>query len=199
MQISSEDVKKLREKTGVGMMDCKKALQECGGDFNKAVELLRKKGMDVANKRQGRTASQGMVSSYIHMGGKVGVLVEVNCESDFVAKSENFVNFVKDVAMHIAAASPEWVSSADVPQEILDKEKEIYKEQALKSGKPEKILDKIAEGRLAKFFSERCLLEQPFVKDTDKTIKQLLDELMGKTGEKCEIRRFARYQLGEEI
>jgi len=199
VQISSEDVKKLREKTGVGMMDCKKALQECGGDFNKAVELLRKKGMDVANKRQGRTASQGMVSSYIHMGGKVGVLVEVNCESDFVAKSENFVNFVKDVAMHIAAASPEWVSSADVPQEILDKEKEIYKEQALKSGKPEKILDKIAEGRLAKFFSERCLLEQPFVKDTDKTIKQLLDELMGKTGEKCEIRRFARYQLGEEI
>lgn len=199
MQISSEDVKKLREKTGVGMMDCKKALQECGGDFNKAVEYLRKKGMDVANKRQGRTASQGVVSSYIHMGGKVGVLVEVNCESDFVAKSENFLVFVKDVAMHIAAASPEWVSREDVPQDVLGKEKEIYKEQALKSGKPEKILDKIAEGRLAKFYSERCLLEQPFVKDTDKNIKQLLDELMGKTGEKCEIRRFARYQLGEEI
>lgn len=199
MQISSEDVKKLRDKTGVGMMDCKKALQDCGGDFNKAVDHLRKKGMEVANKRQGRTASQGMVSSYIHMGGKVGVLVEVNCESDFVAKSENFVNFVKDVGMHIAAAGPEWVSSEDVPQDVLDKEKEIYKEQALKSGKPEKILDKIAEGRLVKFFSERCLLEQPFVKDTDKTIKQLLDDLMGKTGEKCEIRRFARYQLGEEI
>ncbi len=199
MQISSEDVKKLREKTGVGMMDCKKALQECGGDFNKAVEYLRKKGMDVANKRQGRTASQGVVSSYIHMGGKVGVLVEVNCESDFVAKSENFAGFVKDVAMHIAAAGPEWVSREDVPQDVLSKEKEIYKEQALKSGKPEKILDKIAEGRLAKFYSERCLLEQPFVKDTDKNIKQLLDELMGKTGEKCEIRRFARYQLGEEI
>lgn len=199
VQISSEDVKKLRDKTGVGMMDCKKALAECGGDFNKAVELLRKKGMEVANKRQGRTASQGMVSSYIHMGGKVGVLVEINCESDFVAKSDNFTAFVKDVAMHIAAASPDWVSKEDVPQDVIDKEKEIYKEQALKSGKPEKILEKIAEGRLTKFYSERCLLDQPFVKDTDKTIKGLLDELMGKTGEKCQIRRFARYQLGEEI
>jgi elongation factor Ts len=127
------------------------------------------------------------------------VLVEVNCESDFVAKSENFQNFVKDIGMHIAAASPEWVNKEDVPQDVLDKEKEIYREQALKSGKPEKILDKIAEGRLAKFFSERCLMEQPFVKDTDKTIKELLDELMGKTGEKCQIRRFARFALGEEI
>ncbi|HNY64979.1 MAG TPA: translation elongation factor Ts [Deltaproteobacteria bacterium] len=199
MEISSKDVSKLREKTGVGMMDCKKALLECGGDFDKAVEYLRKKGMEVANKRQGRTASQGMVSAYIHMGGKVGVLVEVNCESDFVAKSENFQNFVKDIGMHIAAASPEWVNKEDVPQDVLDKEKEIYREQALKSGKPEKILDKIAEGRLAKFFSERCLMEQPFVKDTDKTIKELLDELMGKTGEKCQIRRFARFALGEEI
>jgi elongation factor Ts len=199
VEISSKDVSKLREKTGVGMMDCKKALLECGGDFDKAVEYLRKKGMEVANKRQGRTASQGMVSAYIHMGGKVGVLVEVNCESDFVAKSENFQNFVKDIGMHIAAASPEWVNKEDVPQDVLDKEKEIYREQALKSGKPEKILDKIAEGRLAKFFSERCLMEQPFVKDTDKTIKELLDELMGKTGEKCQIRRFARFALGEEI
>ena len=199
MQISSEDVKKLREKTGVGMMDCKKALQECGGDFNKAVEFLRKKGMDVANKRQGRTASQGMVTSYIHMGGKIGVLVEVNCESDFVAKSENFVSFAKDIAMHIAAAAPEWVSRDEVPQNVLDKEKEILKEQALKSGKPEKIVDKIVEGKLKKFYEERCLLDQPFVKDKDKKIQQLLDEMMGKTGEKCVIRRFARYQLGEEI
>jgi elongation factor Ts len=199
VQISSEDVKKLREKTGVGMMDCKKALAECGGDFAKAVEYLRKKGMEVANKRQGRTASQGQVASYIHMGGKVGVLVEVNCESDFVAKADNFSIFVKDVAMHIAATSPDWVSREDVPQEVLEKEKEIYKEQALKSGKPEKILEKIAEGRLTKFYSERCLLEQPFVKDTDKTIKGLLDELMAKTGEKCQVRRFARYQLGEEL
>lgn len=199
MQITSEDVKKLREKTGVGMMDCKKALQECGGDFDKAVEFLRKKGMDVANKRQGRTASQGMVTSYIHMGGKIGVLVEVNCESDFVAKSENFVSFAKDVAMHIAAAAPEWVSRDEVPQNVLDKEKEILKEQALKSGKPEKIVDKIVEGKLSKFYEERCLLDQIFVKDKDKKIQQLLDEMMGKTGEKCVIRRFARYQLGEEI
>ncbi|HON37264.1 MAG: translation elongation factor Ts [Desulfomonilia bacterium] len=199
MQITSEDVKKLRDKTGVGMMDCKKALEACGGDFDKAVEYLRKKGIEVANKRSGRQASQGMVSSYIHLGGKVGVLVEVNCESDFVAKSEHFTTFVKDVAMHIAAASPDWVSREDVPQAVLDKEKEILKEQALKSGKPEKVIEKIIEGRLTKFYAEHCLLDQPFVKDTDKTIKQLLDELMAKTGEKCLVRRFTRYQLGEEI
>ncbi len=199
MQITSEDVKKLRDKTGVGMMDCKKALEACGGDFDKAVEYLRKKGIEVANKRSGRQASQGMVSSYIHLGGKVGVLVEVNCESDFVAKSEHFTTFVKDVAMHIAAASPDWVSREDVPQAVLDKEKEILKEQALKSGKPEKVIEKIIEGRLTKFYAEHCLLDQPFVKDTDNTIKQLLDELMAKTGEKCLVRRFTRYQLGEEI
>lgn len=199
MQITSEDVKKLRDKTGVGMMDCKKALEACGGDFDKAVEYLRKKGIEVANKRSGRQASQGMVSSYIHLGGKVGVLVEVNCESDFVAKSEHFTTFVKDVAMHIVAASPDWVSREDVPQAVLDKEKEILKEQALKSGKPEKVIEKIIEGRLTKFYAEHCLLDQPFVKDTDKTIKQLLDELMAKTGEKCLVRRFTRYQLGEEI
>ena len=199
MQITSADVKKLRDKTGVGMMDCKNALEACGGDFNKAVEYLRKKGIEVAGKRSGRQASQGMVSSYIHLGGKVGVLVEVNCESDFVAKSENFVAFVKDVAMHIAAANPDWVSRDDVPNDVLDKEKEILKEQALKSGKPEKVIEKIIEGRLTKFYAERCLLDQPFVKDTDKTIKQLLDELMAKTGEKCVVKRFTRYQLGEEI
>jgi len=199
VQITSEDVKRLRDKTGVGMMDCKKALEACGGDFDKAVEYLRKKGIEVANKRSGRQASQGMVSSYIHLGGKVGVLVEVNCESDFVAKSEHFTTFVKDVAMHIAAASPDWVSREDVPQAVLDKEKEILKEQALKSGKPEKVIEKIIEGRLTKFYAEHCLLDQPFVKDTDKTIKQLLDELMAKTGEKCLVRRFTRYQLGEEI
>lgn len=199
MQITSEEVKKLRDKTGVGMMDCKKALEACGGDFDKAVEYLRKKGIEVANKRSGRQASQGMVSSYIHLGGKVGVLVEVNCESDFVAKSEHFTTFVKDVSMHIAASSPDWVSREEVPQDVLDKEKEILKEQALKSGKPEKVVEKIIEGRIGKFYSEHCLLDQPFVKDTDKTIKQLLDELMAKTGEKCLVRRFTRYQLGEEI
>lgn len=199
MQITSEEVKKLRDKTGVGMMDCKKALEACSGDFDKAVEYLRKKGIEVASKRSGRQASQGMVSSYIHLGGKVGVLVEVNCESDFVAKSENFTGFVKDVSMHIAASSPDWVSRDEVPQNVLDKEKEILKEQALKSGKPEKVIEKIIEGRLTKFYAEHCLLDQPFVRDTDKTIKQLLDELMAKTGEKCVVRRFTRYQLGEEI
>jgi len=199
VEISSEDVKKLREKTGVGMMDCKKALAETGGDFEKAVEILRKKGMDVANKRSGRQASQGIVGSYIHMGGKIGVLVEVNCESDFVAKSEDFKNFVKDISMQIAAANPDWVTRDEVPEEILNKEKEILKEQALKSGKPEKVLEKIVEGKINKFYAERCLIDQHFVKDQDRTIKQLLDELMGKTGEKCLVKRFARFQVGEEI
>lgn len=199
MQITSETVKKLRDKTGVGMMDCKKALEETNGDFDKAVEILRKKGIEVANKRSGRTASQGTVASYIHMGGKIGVLVEVNCESDFVAKSDDFNNFVKDVSMQIAAASPDWVTREDVPGEILDKEKEILKEQALKTGKPEKVIDKIVEGKLTKFYSERCLMDQHFVKDQDKSVKQLLDELMAKTGEKCLVRRFARYQMGEDI
>jgi elongation factor Ts len=199
VQITSDVVKKLRDKTGVGMMDCKKALEETNGDFEKAVEALRKKGIDVANKRSGRQASQGTVAAYIHMGGKIGVLVEVNCESDFVAKSDNFNNFVKDVSMQIAAANPEWVTRDEVPQEVLDKEKEILKEQALKTGKPEKVLDKIVEGKLIKFYSERCLIDQPFVKDQDRTIKQLLEELMAKTGEKCLVRRFVRYQVGEDI
>ncbi|MGD0210415.1 MAG: translation elongation factor Ts [Desulfomonilia bacterium] len=199
MQITSEVVKKLRDKTGVGMMDCKKALEETNGEFEKAVEILRKKGIDVANKRSGRQASQGTVTAYIHMGGKIGVLVEVNCESDFVAKSDDFNNFVKDVSMQVAAASPDWVTRDEVPQNVLDKEKEILKEQALKTGKPEKVIEKIVEGKLTKFYSERCLMDQPFVKDQDKTIKQLLEELMAKTGEKCLVRRFARYQVGEEI
>ncbi len=199
MQITSEAVKKLRDKTGVGMMDCKKALEETGGDFDRAVEILRKKGIEVAGQRSARTAGQGVVASYIHMGGKIGVLVEVNCESDFVARSDNFNSFVKDIAMQIAAASPDWVSREEVPARVLEKEREILKEQALKTGKPEKVVEKIVEGKLAKFYSERCLLDQPFVKDQDRTIKQLLDELMAKTGEKCVIRRFVRYQMGEEL
>ena len=199
MQITSDVVKKLRDKTGVGMMDCKKALEETNGDFEKAVVALRKKGIDVANKRSGRQASQGTVAAYIHMGGKIGVLVEVNCESDFVAKSDGFNNFVKDVSMQIAAANPEWVTRDEVPQEVLDKEKEILKDQALKTAKPEKVIEKIVEGKLTKFYSERCLIDQPFVKDQDRTIKQLLDELMAKTGEKCLVRRFVRYQVGEDI
>jgi elongation factor Ts len=199
VQITSDVVKKLRDKTGVGMMDCKKALEETSGDFEKAVEALRKKGIDVANKRSGRQTSQGTVAAYIHMGGKIGVLVEVNCESDFVAKSDDFNNFVKDVSMQIAAANPEWVTREEVPQQVLDKEKEILKDQALKTGKPEKVIEKIVEGKLTKFYSERCLIDQPFVKDQDRTIKQLLDELMAKTGEKCLVRRFVRYQVGEDI
>lgn len=199
MQISSEAVKKLREKTGAGMMDCKKALVETNGDYDKAIEFLRKKGIEVAAKRAGRTTSQGVVGSYIHLGGKVGVLLEVNCESDFVAKSASFTNFVKDIAMHIAASNPLWVKREDVTEQVLAKEKEILKEQALKTGKPEKVVEKIIEGKLSKFYAENCLLEQPFVKDTDHTVQQHLDDLIGKTGERCVIRRFVRYQMGEEI
>jgi elongation factor Ts len=199
MEITSEIVMKLRNKTGVGMMDCKKALVETNGDFEKAVEILRKKGMEVATKRAGKTASQGTVTSYIHLGGKMGVLLEVNCESDFVAKGEAFQTFVKDVSMHVAAAKPLWVSRDDVPANILEKEKAILKDQALATGKPEKVIEKIVEGKVGKFFSENCLLEQPFVKDTDRSIQQYLDELIGKTGEKCVVRRFARFELGEEL
>ena len=199
MEITPEIVMKLRNKTGVGMMDCKKALVETNGEFEKAVEMLRKKGMEVATKRAGKTASQGVVASYIHLGGKVGVLVEVNCESDFVAKGETFKAFVKDISMHIAAAKPLWISKDDVPADILEKEKAILKDQALATGKPEKVIEKIVEGKVGKFFSENCLLEQPFVKDTDRSIQQYLDELIGKTGEKCIIRRFARYEMGEEL
>lgn len=199
MQISASDVKKLREKTGVGFMDCKRALEETKGDFDKAIELLRKQGIAVAQKRSGRATAQGIVGSYIHMGGKIGVLVEVNCETDFVAKSDEFKNFVKDIAMHIAASSPRWLSKEDVPTDVLEKEKDILKDQALKSGKPEKVIDRIVEGKISKFFTENCLMEQPFVKNTDMTIQQYLEELMGKTGEKCVIRRFTRYQMGEDL
>ncbi|MEA3221618.1 MAG: translation elongation factor Ts [Thermodesulfobacteriota bacterium] len=199
MNISAADVKILREKTGIGMMDCKKALEECNNDFDKAIELLRKKGLAIAQKRAGRATSQGMVGSYVHMGGKIAVLVEVNCETDFVAKSEGFKTFVKDIAMHIAASSPEWSRREDVPPDILEKEKEILMDQAVKTGKPEKVVEKIVEGKLNKFFSENCLMEQPFVKDPDINIDQYLNNLIGKTGEKCIIRRFVRYQLGEKI
>lgn len=199
MQISAEDVKKLRDKTDCGMMDCKKALTEAEGDFDKALEILRKKGMQVASKRAGRTASEGQVASYIHMGGKVGVLVEVNCESDFVAKSDSFNEFVKDVGMHIAAAAPDFVCREEVPAGSLDKERAFLTEQALATGKPAAIVEKIVDGKISKYYEEHCLLEQPFVKDTDKTIQQLLEALMARTGEKCEVRRFARFQLGEEL
>ncbi len=197
MNITAEMVKNLREKTGAGMMDCKKALTEADGDFDKAVELLRKKGLAAAEKKAGRQASEGVIASYIHMD-KIGVLLEVNCETDFVARTDDFKQFVKDVAMHIAAASPRYLKREDIPEEILNKEKEIYKEQI--KNKPEHVIEKIIEGKLEKFYSEVCLLDQVFVKDPEgkKKIKDLLTEMIAKLGENIIIRRFVRYQLGEE-
>lgn len=197
MAISTEMIKTLREKTGVGIMDCKTALKECDGDITKAIEYLRKKGIATAQKRSGRTVSQGQVQSYIHAGGKIGVLVEVNCETDFTAKTDDFSVFVKDLAMQIAASSPLAVDREQVAGDVLEKEKDIYATQARESGKPEKVIEKIVEGKLKKFYSEVCLLEQAFVKNPDITIQDLLNELMAKTGENVVIRRFARYQLGE--
>ncbi len=197
MAVTTELIKELREKTGVGIMDCKAALNETDGNIDKAVEYLRKKGIATAKKRGGRTTSEGQVQSYIHAGGKIGVLVEVNCETDFSAKTEDFTRFVKDLAMQIAATSPISIDRETVPAHILEKEKEIYATQARESGKPEKIIDKIVEGKLRKFYSESCLLEQPFVKNPDITVNDLLNELMAKTGENIVIRRFVRYQLGE--
>ncbi|MDD3845810.1 MAG: translation elongation factor Ts [Syntrophorhabdaceae bacterium] len=199
MDISADAVKKLREKTGVGLMDCKEALKHSDGDMEKAVDFLREKGLAKLQKRMGRIASEGSVASYIHTGGKVGAMVEINCETDFVAKTDQFQNFVKDVAMQITASSPLYVKREDIPQEHIDKEKTIYKNQALESGKPEKIIDKIAEGKLEKFYQEVCLVEQTFIKNPDITIKELLEELLVKTGEKIVINRFVRFQLGETL
>ena len=196
MEITASMVKDLREKTGLGMMDCKKALVETSGDLDKAVEYLRKKGILKAAKREGRGTTEGRIGSYIHMNGKIGVLVELNCESDFVAKTDQFVELVKDLCMHVAASSPSWVSPEDVPEDVVAKEKEIYMVQAKEAGKPDKILEKIADGKLKKFFSDVCLLEQPFVKDTDKTVGDLIKEKIGQLGENMTIGRFVRYQLG---
>lgn len=197
MEVSTQLVKELREKTGVGIMACKNALQESDGDIDKAVEILRKKGIAKAQKREGRIASEGQIKSYVHMGGKIGVLVEVNCETDFSAKTEDFTNFSKNLAMHIAATNPIAISPDKLPPEIVKTEKEIYRDQALQSGKPEKIVEKIVEGKLKKFYSEVCLLHQVYVKDPDMTIEDLLNELKSKTGENIIISRFVRFQLGE--
>ncbi len=199
MEVSAHMVKELREKTGAGMMDCKKALAETGGDFQKALDYLRQKGLATAAKRAGRVASEGRIGSYIHAGGKIGVMVEVNCETDFVAKTDDFQAFAKDVAMHIAASNPSYIRREEVAVEVLEREKEIYRAQARDARKPEKVIDKIIEGKLEKFYGETCLLEQPFVKDPDLTIQDLLNGLIGKLGEKIEIRRFTRYQVGEGI
>jgi elongation factor Ts len=200
MSITAEMVRKLREETGAGMMDCKSALVESKGDTEKARDLLRKKGLAAAAKKAGRAAQEGQVASYIHPGGRVGVLVEVNCETDFVAKTDDFNALIKDVAMHIAAGSPAaplYVSKEEVPAEILDKEREIYKEQAKAQGKPEKVLEKIAEGKLKDYYATFCLLEQPFVKDPKLTVGQLVQEKIALIKENIVVRRFARFRLGE--
>ena len=197
LEISASLVKDLREKTGVGVMDCKNALKESNGDIEQAIDYLRKKGISTAKKRGGRLTSEGQVQSYIHTGGKIGVLVEVNCETDFSAKTEDFTEFVKNIAMHIAATNPVAIAREDIPSDILDKEREIYSIQAKESGKPDNVIEKIVEGKMKKFYSEVSLLEQQYVKNPDITIQDLLNEMIAKTGENIIIKRFVRFQLGE--
>ena len=199
MAITAAQVKELREATGVGMMECKKALTECDGNMEKAMEWLRKKGIASAEKKAGRVAAEGVVESYIHMGGRIGVLIEVNCETDFVAKTPEFKSFVRDIAMHIAAANPSFLDRTEVPNETLDKEREILRAQALNEGKPEKIVDRMVEGRVEKFYKEHCLVDQPFVKNPDMTIAQYVNERIQQTGENIKIRRFVRYEMGEGL
>ena len=199
MGITASDVKTLREKTGAGMMDCKKALTEANGDMEKAIELLREKGLAAAVKKSGRIAAEGIVDSYIHLGGKIGVLLEVNCETDFVAKTDEFRALVKDIAMQIAAENPKYLRKEDVDTAELEKEREILRAQALNEGKPEKIVDKMVEGRIQKYYKEVCLLEQPFVKDPDKSVQDLVTEKIAKIGENISVRRFVRYEMGEGL
>jgi elongation factor Ts len=195
--IDAKMVKQLRDKTGAGMMDCKAALVECDGDIEKAVDFLRKKGLATAKKRAGRDTSEGLIKSYIHMGGKIGVMVEVNCESDFVAKTDDFIDFTKNIAMHIAASSPSGITEEDISEDLIKRERQVYKEQALEMGKPENMIDKIVEGKLKKFYKESCLMNQPYVREPDKTVADLLNEVIAKIGENIKIKRFIRYQLGE--
>ena len=196
--ISAATVKQLREKTGAGIMDCKEALSECNGDISKAVDFLRKKGLATAAKRAGRATTEGIIESYIHMDSKLGVLVEINCETDFVAKNEDFKEFAKNIAMHITATNPVSIRPEDVPKETIDKEKEIYRAQVLDMGKPEKIADKIVDGKMKKYFKENCLMNQAYVRDPDITIEDLLNEMVAKIGENITIKRFARFKIGEE-
>lgn len=199
MSFTAKDVAELRARTGAGMMDCKKALTECDGNFEKATVWLREKGIAAAAKKQSRIASEGVVTSYIHMGGKIGVLVEVNCETDFVAKTDAFQTLAKDVAMQIAAANPKYVNIEEVPAEELENEKEILRKQAKNEGKPDAIIEKMVEGRVKKFYQDVCLMEQTFVKDSSKTIRQFINEATLTIGEKISIRRFVRYELGEGL
>jgi len=197
LEISASLVKELRDKTGVGVMDCKTALKECNGDINQAIDFLRKKGIATAKKRGGRATSEGQVQSYVHAGGKIGVLVEVNCETDFTGKTDDFAHFAKNLAMQIAATSPIAIDREGIPSDILEKERDIYTTQAKESGKPEKVIEKIVDGKIKKFYSESCLLEQPYVKNPDISVQDLLNEMIAKTGENILIKRFSRYQLGE--
>ena len=197
--VDASTVKELRERTGAGMMDCKKVLVETNGDIEKAIELLREKGLAAAAKKAGRIASEGIVEAYIHGGGRIGVLIEVNSETDFVAKNADFRAFVKDMAMQVAATNPMYVSRDQVDQAVIEKEKEIFRQQALNEGKPEKIVDRMVEGRVEKYYKEICLLEQPFVKNPDMTVQVLLNSLIAKIGENLSIRRFTRYEMGEGL
>ncbi len=197
--ISAAMVKELREKTGAGMMDCKNALKECQGDMEKAKELLREKGLSAAAKKAGRVAAEGIVDSYIHLGGKIGVLVEVNCETDFVARNNDFKAFVRDVCLQIAAANPQYLSREDVPENVIEDEKEFLRKQALNEGKPERIVEKIVTGRIEKYYEENCLLEQRFVKDMDRKVKDLVTEKISQIKENISIRRFVRFEMGEGL
>ncbi len=196
--ISATMVKQLRDKSGAGMMDCKQALVECGADIDKAIDFLRKKGLATAQKRAGRAMTEGTIQSYIHMGGKLGVLVEVNCETDFVAKNEDFIQFTKNIAMHIAATNPLGLRAEDVPEETVQRERDIYTAQALETGKPENVIAKIVDGKMNKFFKENCLLNQPYVRDPDLAVEDVLNELIAKIGENITIRRFVRFQTGDD-
>jgi elongation factor Ts len=198
LNITSQMVKELRVKTGAGVMDCKEALTDAGGDIEKAIDYLRKKGMSAATKRSSKAAKDGVIASYIHMGGKIGVLVEVNCETDFVAKTDDFQRFAKDLAMHIAAANPLFVRPDEISAEAVERERTIYRSQALEEKKPEKIWDKIIEGKMKKYYEDVCLVNQKFIKDTDITIETLVNNMIAKTGENIVIRRFVRFQLGED-
>ncbi|MFL6195383.1 MAG: translation elongation factor Ts [Thermoanaerobaculia bacterium] len=198
-QVTAQMVKELRERTGAGMMDCKNALTDCAGDMEQAIDALRKKGLASAAKKAGRVTAEGAVGSYIHGAGKLGVLVEVNCETDFVARTDGFLELVRDIAMHIAAAEPKFVRREEVTPEVLDRERAIFREQALASGKPANVVEKITEGKMEKYYAEYVLLEQPFVKNPDLTISQMIAEKVGKIGENIQVRRFVRFKLGEGI
>jgi elongation factor Ts len=198
VDINAQMIKELRSRTHAGVMDCKEALQEASGDTEKAVDFLRKKGLATALKRAGRETSEGLIHSYIHTGGKIGVLVEVNCETDFVAKNDEFSTFVKNLAMHVAAAGPLGIRREDIPEKVVQREEEVYRAQAIEMGKPEKILDKIVQGKMEKFFKESSLLDQQYVRDPDITIQDLIHDMVAKSGESISVRRFVRYQLGGE-